>query len=222
MKKTFHFVYLTVNLVNGKKYIGDHSTNNLNDGYIGSGRPYFKNALNQYGKENFKCEILEFFDSKEHSFNAQEKYIKQYNTLVPNGYNISPKGGLRVKGCHSEETKKKISVSNTGKKRSEEVRKQNGNIHRGMIHNKETIEKIKIALKGHKVSIETKEKISKSHAGKSKYWLIGKPRSENIKEKIRKTKKEKPFVYTEEIRLKMSNAKKGKTPWNKGLKFTRL
>ena len=30
------------------------------------------------------------------------------NTLVPNGYNISPKGGYGVKGCISEETKKKI------------------------------------------------------------------------------------------------------------------
>ena len=80
------FVYITTNLLNGKQYVGDHSTNNLNDGYIGSGYPYFIRAIKEHGKENFKREILEFFDTKEEAFAAQEKYIIQYNTLAPNGY----------------------------------------------------------------------------------------------------------------------------------------
>jgi group I intron endonuclease len=106
--KRYIFVYITTNLLNGKQYVGDHSSNNIeNDIYLGSGS-YFKNALNEYGRENFKREILEFFDTKEKAFKAQEKYIKQYNTLAPNGYNISPTGGTWNGGKHSEDTIRNI------------------------------------------------------------------------------------------------------------------
>ena len=50
-----------------------------------------KCAIKKYGKENFKKEILEFCDNKEEAYHLQIKYINEYNTLSPNGYNISPK-----------------------------------------------------------------------------------------------------------------------------------
>lgn len=68
--KIVSFVYITTNLINGKQYIGDHTTKKLNDGYLGSG-VYLLNAINEYSKENFKREILEFFNTKQESFNAQ-------------------------------------------------------------------------------------------------------------------------------------------------------
>ena len=37
MKKKHYLVYKTTCLVNGKIYIGQHQTYDLNDGYIGSG-----------------------------------------------------------------------------------------------------------------------------------------------------------------------------------------
>jgi group I intron endonuclease len=117
-EKKFNFVYLTTNLINNKQYVGDHSTNDLNSrktiNYFGSGI-YLKNALNEYKKENFKKQILEFFPTKQKAFDAQENYIIEYNTLSPNGYNISPKGGHNVKGCVSKETREKISKSLIGK-----------------------------------------------------------------------------------------------------------
>ena len=103
-KCKFHFVYLTTNIVNGKQYIGDHSCNDISkDSYLGSG-VYFKNALSEYGKINFKREILQYFSSKEEAFNAQEIYIQKYDTLSPNGYNLSPKGGIKtVEGLSSKQ-----------------------------------------------------------------------------------------------------------------------
>jgi len=109
-----HTVYLTTNLVNGKQYIGDHSTDNLDDNYLGSGLLIVK-AIKKYGNINFKKKILEQFSSKNEAFNAQEKYIKKYNTLNPNGYNISPKGGHNVKGCFAKESLIKISINRKGK-----------------------------------------------------------------------------------------------------------
>jgi hypothetical protein len=118
----FHYVYITTNLINNRKYVGDRTCKCIpeEDKYLGSGT-YFKKAEKFYGKEKFKKQIIETFNTREEAFNAQEKYINEYNTLSPNGYNISPKGGLRVSGCHSEETKEKIreSIKNKNKHKDE-------------------------------------------------------------------------------------------------------
>ena len=114
-----NFVYITTNLINGKQYVGSH--NGQKEGYMGSGVLILK-AIKKYGPKNFRREILEENLSIEESRLNEEKYIKKYNTLQPNGYNISPTGGLGIYGCHSENTKRKIGNSNRGKKRSVKTR----------------------------------------------------------------------------------------------------
>ena len=67
MSKKIHqhyYIYKTTNLINGKYYFGMHCTDNLNDGYIGSGTQ-LKRSIIKHGKENFKTEILEFLPTKE-------------------------------------------------------------------------------------------------------------------------------------------------------------
>jgi hypothetical protein len=101
-------VYITVNLINGKCYVGDHTIKNLNDGYRGSGTLLFR-AFKKYGRKNFLRRILGFYSTKKEAFNAQKEYIIKYNSLSPNGYNISPTGGIGCMECHSEETKQIMS-----------------------------------------------------------------------------------------------------------------
>jgi len=73
---------------------------------------YLSNALLKYGKDNFKFEIICIcFDEDINRF--EEDYIKRYNTIVPNGYNLKS-GGNSSK--QNEETKKKISLALKGRK----------------------------------------------------------------------------------------------------------
>jgi hypothetical protein len=210
-EKKFHFIYVTTNLVNGKQYVGDHSTNNLDDGYLGSGRPIFEEAKNKYGKKNFKKEILEFFDTKEDAFNAQEKYIKKFNTLIPNGYNISPTGGLGVSGCFSKEwlieNGKKISKANKGRKLSKEHKQKISNSLSGKPKSKEHIKNLLNKNKGKKHTKEQNEEHSKKMSG-SGNPNFGKKKSNEVIEKIRNSNINKK--RSKETRDKQANAKKGK------------
>src|SRR5574343_1086439 len=60
----FHFIYRTTNLLNGRYYVGLHSTNDVYDNYIGSGTRLW-NEVNKYGLENFKREIVEYLPSRQ-------------------------------------------------------------------------------------------------------------------------------------------------------------
>jgi hypothetical protein len=62
-QKKYHYIYKTTCGVNGKYYIGMHSTDNINDSYLGSGKRLW-NSINYYGKENFTKEIVEFCENR--------------------------------------------------------------------------------------------------------------------------------------------------------------
>lgn len=59
-----HIIYRTTNLLNNRYYIGMHSTENIDDGYLGSGRR-IKAEIKKYGKENFVREVLEELPTRE-------------------------------------------------------------------------------------------------------------------------------------------------------------
>jgi hypothetical protein len=100
----YFYTYQTKNLLNGKLYIGYHSTVNLNDGYIGCGimsqshadnykknnsKSAFIDAVSKYGYNNFKTEILCFFDTLEEA-KEEERYLVNSDWVInSNTYNIS-------------------------------------------------------------------------------------------------------------------------------------
>jgi len=69
----FYYLYEVKNNLNGKIYVGVHKTNNLNDGYMGSGKVITR-AIKKNGVENFTKVILETFENSEAMY-AREKEI---------------------------------------------------------------------------------------------------------------------------------------------------
>ena len=63
-KRKYHYIYkITCNVTN-RFYIGMHSTDNLNDGYFGSGKRLWF-SINYHGKNNHTKEIIEFLETRE-------------------------------------------------------------------------------------------------------------------------------------------------------------
>lgn len=99
-EKNYHFIYKTTNQINGKYYVGMHSTDDLNDGYIGSGYK-LKRSISKHGIENFKMEILEYLPNRG-SLKARESELVNEDLLKDpmcmnlvyggNGGYISPEG----------------------------------------------------------------------------------------------------------------------------------
>jgi hypothetical protein len=68
-----------------------HSTDNLNDSYLGSGK-YITNSINKHGRENFKREILEFFETRKLLVEKEKDYVNK--TFLTNSLcmNLKPGG----------------------------------------------------------------------------------------------------------------------------------
>ena len=105
MKK--YYIYLTTNLINGMKYIGQHY-GKLDDSYIGSGND-FKKAVSEFGRENFKKEILEVCDSYTTLNEAEKKWIKKFDAVTSKEfYNIASGGGNSNPIAGMDKEKRKI------------------------------------------------------------------------------------------------------------------
>lgn len=194
----YNIIYKTTNLITGKSYIGSHSTNRIDDGYLGSGSRILS-SIKKYGRKNFKREIIKYCDSIIEARLLEEKFIKEYNTLSPKGYNISETGGMGLYGgTHSLETREKLRKSHTGRKRdfSEDHKKRlsesSKNWHETIGMSKDTKEKISSKLRGKKHSDESIENYKRGNANKN----LGRNPSPETISKIKK-KLEGRFITPE-------------------------
>ena len=104
---TFYGLYKITNLVNGKMYIGQHMTDDLDDGYMGSGN-IIKSAIKKYGKSNFRKEWIMFCESKWELDYMERVLVDETWISRPDTYNLVI-GGNRFTGQEnngiSEETR---------------------------------------------------------------------------------------------------------------------
>lgn len=95
MKDYIGFVYMWINKLNGKKYIGKHK-GKIEDGYIGSGT-IFKQAVEKYGLENFERVILYYeYDNEENLSSKECEIINEMNAVFSSDYYnlVNIKGGI--------------------------------------------------------------------------------------------------------------------------------
>lgn len=150
-EKCLHYIYKTTCIITNKWYIGMHSSDNINDGYLGSGK-ILKRSLNKHGKDNHKIEILEFCKTRELLFKKEKEIITSdllkeslcMNLKIggagsignpkPTGWKMPPMTEEHRKNLtiarnnrdpHSQETKDKMSTAHKGKIRTEEHIKNN-------------------------------------------------------------------------------------------------
>ena len=72
-----YIIYITINLIDNKKYYGVHKSSNLEkDVYLGSGY-LLKLAIKKYGRENFKRENLFNYYNLKDAFNKDREIISQ-------------------------------------------------------------------------------------------------------------------------------------------------
>jgi len=88
----YHYTYKTTNLVNSKMYIGVHSTNDLRDGYKGSGSFLFK-AIKKYGSKNFQVDILKFHKTQDDAYLEELSLVNEDWVKRKDTYNITVGGG---------------------------------------------------------------------------------------------------------------------------------
>ena len=105
----YHYFYKITNTINNKFYYGVHSTNNLDDGYMGSGS-IIKKAIKKYGINYFKKDILKFFNTSEEKYLYEKQFVNRQLLQDPLCYNVVEGGYAFPDGFFK-------------------VRDKNGNIH---------------------------------------------------------------------------------------------
>jgi group I intron endonuclease len=159
-----YYIYQITNLVNNKIYIGARKSKSLDDGYMGSGK-YIKRAINKYGLENFKKEILNVYDNPVDMYNREAELVNEEFLKREDIYNLKlgGEGGwdyLNNSGL----------ASRSGAKLTEQQKKNISEGLKNRPNNEERFRKLSEALKGNKNGLGNKGN--------------RKPRSEEHKRKI--------------------------------------
>lgn len=189
-------IYKILNLVNNKVYIGSsiHLARRCSEHIVRYTSPnnkepvnkYLKRAFNKYGADNFEFHAIEYCDL-EKLIEREQYYMDLYNSYNRKyGYNLRTKADSNRDYRPSEETKRKISISNLGQTRSEETREK----LRNRIITNETRANMSIGAKNKNLS-----DVAKLERDALLLSYSSRPKSEETKRKISES-------------LKLRNAKK--------------
>lgn len=90
---THYLIYKIVNNLNNRYYIGQHQTDNINDGYVGSGK-LIHQAIEKYDLSCFTKIILYDFDNFNDMNNKEIELVQLSNCFPydPLSYNLTPGG----------------------------------------------------------------------------------------------------------------------------------
>lgn len=125
----YGYIYLTTNLINGKKYVGKHKSSYFNPEYKGSGKVLWK-AIKKYDWDNFKVELLKECNSLEELNQSEIEEISLRNAIVSEEYyNLKGGGEGWQASWQSPEFCKMMSdlmISNNPAKRPEIQQKMRG------------------------------------------------------------------------------------------------
>ncbi len=168
-EKHIHYLYKTTCNVTGKWYIGMHSTNNENDGYMGSGK-ILRYSIRKYGVDNHTKEILEYCETRDLLVLRESEIITK--ELISDGLCINLKEGGSG-GFSSEEHRLKF-IKNGNEAKNKKL-KEDSVFYENYIK---------------KLSDLTKQSIIDGvrTTWKDNYDWTGKKHSEDTKEKMRKPK----------------------------------
>lgn len=228
MKKSEVGVYAFTNIVSGFRYIGQsvdmqrRKRQHLRALTAGVHHAsYFQNSFSVNGPDCFEYSVLEY--CQEHELTVTEqKWIDHFKETGI--FNSAPAAGSAKGIIRSAETRIKMSLAMTGKKHSDEHRKNLSAARMGVPTKpckESTKQAIGAANSGKKPSNETREKLRAANLGKIRgpnskevnarisAGNLGKTISAETRAKISLANTGR--VPSEEARLKMSQAKLGKT-----------
>ena len=201
----YHYFYKIVNLINNKYYYGIHTTDDIYDGYVGSGT-ILKYVYKKYGKENCIKYILEFFDDRKSLLDYEKSIINQELLDDSNCYNII------IGGCGSYNTVTPvITIDGISKVVSKEEYKNNKHLYRhptsGKIH-------INNGLKNKLIFPKDLDEYLKMG------WVLGETNKSTIgKIVINKDGEIDRFIYEDELKKYIENGwTRGGKSRNKGQK----
>jgi group I intron endonuclease len=157
-------IYLVTNTVNNKQYVGQTITKYSKQGHGHA----IKSAYNKYGRKAFTYDVIfSGVDCPKLLDFAEKFWIKVFNSVQPNGYNLE-EGGRRQKNVNHK--------PNLGKRASAVTRAKMSQSQ------KEYWESLEVhPNKGRIASVETKLKMSKSRTGRKQSEQEKQMRSEAIK-----------------------------------------
>lgn len=178
----------------GVRWCKNCNPTDLWQSYFSSSRKV-KKLIEEYGAESFHFEIRKTFSNKDQAILWEEKVLRRLqvhkkpqwlNVIVSKAirYDTHPRLGSTL----SSETKKKISIANRGKKRTDEDRKRMSEQRKGSNH----------WNYGNKWSEETKRKNSESN----KAWRLANP------DKITMPPNAKGRKHSEETKKRMADSRK--------------